>query len=366
MHGGYERQQKQVAERTRIPVDCRRLQKFPEDAVGGVGAVARAAASAQVGDEIGYDRKCGQQRAGIRELPVARLRVLFRELFRQSVFQAADETTASRFSAHHRSPWRRWVAHHRWRWLNCVCGKDVLPAVGTRPTTSKVRALGMGERKPSAHISETGAQRVIFLFSAGIQDTQKRPSGIAGRPSRNEQPRKLAGRAQRHRRYWWEPGELPARARRGRVCVRHQRESTTTNLRGRGLLAFAIGAFVRRTDETAFDEDVRAFLDRRENIFGEPRTEDPFVFGVLPREASAPKASGYFMGGTRAVREEPGKQKPRSCRAQELARSSAQENERRKKSGLLYSARVGIASATVRAASREYGSKQSTCRPRGS
>jgi hypothetical protein len=37
------------------------------------------------------------------------------------------------------------------------------------------------------------------------------------------------------------------------------------------------------------------------------------------------------MGGTRVVREEPGKQKTRSCRAQELARSSAQENERRKK-----------------------------------
>jgi LmbE family N-acetylglucosaminyl deacetylase len=31
------------------------------------------------------------------------------------------------------------------------------------------------------------------------------------------------------------------------------------------------------------------------------------------------------------VRAEPGKQKPQSCRAQELARSSAQENERRKK-----------------------------------
>jgi hypothetical protein len=30
-------------------------------------------------------------------------------------------------------------------------------------------------------------------------------------------------------------------------------------------------------------------------------------------------------------REEPGKQKTRSCRAQELARSSAQENERQKK-----------------------------------
>jgi len=31
------------------------------------------------------------------------------------------------------------------------------------------------------------------------------------------------------------------------------------------------------------------------------------------------------------VREEPGKQKSRSCRAQELARSSAQGNERQKK-----------------------------------
>ncbi len=35
------------------------------------------------------------------------------------------------------------------------------------------------------------------------------------------------------------------------------------------------------------------------------------------------------------LREEPGKQKPRSCRAQELARSSAQENEGRKKATYL-------------------------------
>jgi hypothetical protein len=32
--------------------------------------------------------------------------------------------------------------------------------------------------------------------------------------------------------------------------------------------------------------------------------------------------------------EEPGKQKPGSCRAQELSRSSAQENARQKKGGL--------------------------------
>jgi hypothetical protein len=31
------------------------------------------------------------------------------------------------------------------------------------------------------------------------------------------------------------------------------------------------------------------------------------------------------------LREEPGKQRPRSCRAQELARSRAQENERQNK-----------------------------------
>jgi hypothetical protein len=37
------------------------------------------------------------------------------------------------------------------------------------------------------------------------------------------------------------------------------------------------------------------------------------------------------MGGTCAVREEPGKQNLRSCRAQELARSSAQEKKRQKK-----------------------------------
>src|SRR5438445_11713325 len=61
----------------------------------------------------------------------------------------------------------------------------------------------------------------------------------------------------------------------------------------------------------------------------------PFSWGTQKREAAAPKASGCFMGGTCAVREEPGKQKPRSCRAQELARSSAQENAQQKMEGCL-------------------------------
>src|SRR5579862_363347 len=46
---------------------------------------------------------------------------------------------------------------------------------------------------------------------------------------------------------------------------------------------------------------------------------------------TAPKASGCILGGTqRNYREEPGKQKTRSCRAQELSRSRAQGKERRK------------------------------------
>src|SRR5713226_5455106 len=60
----------------------------------------------------------------------------------------------------------------------------------------------------------------------------------------------------------------------------------------------------------------------------------PFSWGTQKREAAAPKASGCFMGGTCTVRGEPGKQKPRSCRAQELARSRAQENVRQKKGWL--------------------------------
>ncbi len=66
----------------------------------------------------------------------------------------------------------------------------------------------------------------------------------------------------------------------------------------------------------------------------------PFSWGTQKREAAAPKASGCFMGGTCAVREEPGKQKPRSCRAQELARSSAQENARQKKDSLPKSVKI--------------------------
>jgi hypothetical protein len=46
---------------------------------------------------------------------------------------------------------------------------------------------------------------------------------------------------------------------------------------------------------------------------------------------TAPKASGCVLGGNQEIyREEPGKQKTRSCRAQELSRSRAQGKERQK------------------------------------
>src|SRR6266478_551448 len=59
--------------------------------------------------------------------------------------------------------------------------------------------------------------------------------------------------------------------------------------------------------------------------------------------SGAPKSEGFCFQGKRllygrepdGVRAEPGKQKTRSCRTQELARSSARENEWQKKGGLL-------------------------------
>src|ERR1700733_4068439 len=57
-----------------------------------------------------------------------------------------------------------------------------------------------------------------------------------------------------------------------------------------------------------------------------------FLGAPKGEEDTAPKASGCILGGTRKIlREEPGKQKPGSCRAQELSRSRAQEKERRKR-----------------------------------
>src|SRR6266478_9032819 len=70
----------------------------------------------------------------------------------------------------------------------------------------------------------------------------------------------------------------------------------------------------------------------------------PFSWGTQKREAAAPKASGCFMGGTCAVREEPRKQKLRSCRAQELARSSAQEKWTAENGYLSKSVRIGMKS----------------------
>ena len=53
----------------------------------------------------------------------------------------------------------------------------------------------------------------------------------------------------------------------------------------------------------------------------------PFFWGTQERVDTAPKASGCILGGTQMTYgEEPGKQKTRRRRAQELSRSCAQEN----------------------------------------
>ncbi len=62
----------------------------------------------------------------------------------------------------------------------------------------------------------------------------------------------------------------------------------------------------------------------------------PIFLGHSKAMAAASKASGCFIGGEpNSVRAELGKQKPRSCRTQELARSRAQEKCAAEKGRLL-------------------------------
>src|SRR6266699_626234 len=77
-----------------------------------------------------------------------------------------------------------------------------------------------------------------------------------------------------------------------------------SDLRGLGLLAFAIRLLVGRADEAAFDEDVSAFPDAVENGLGQARAKyrdampldfrDPFVFGVFPGALCCDGKNGEF------------------------------------------------------------------------
>ena len=77
--------------------------------------------------------------------------------------------------------------------------------------------------------------------------------------------------------------------------------------------------------------------------------------------SGAPKSEGFCFQSERllygrepnGVRAEPGKQKPRSCRTQELARSSARENEWQKKGGVLDSGKIGVRSRVTSASTAE-------------
>jgi hypothetical protein len=76
------------------------------------------------------------------------------------------------------------------------------------------------------------------------------------------------------------------------------------DLRGLGLLAFAIRLLVSRADEAAFDEHVSTFLDVVENGLSQPRAKyrdampldfrDPFVFCVFPRALRGDGKNGEF------------------------------------------------------------------------
>jgi hypothetical protein len=79
--------------------------------------------------------------------------------------------------------------------------------------------------------------------------------------------------------------------------------------------------FIIRSRRVSSDRPFAASFIRKQAL-GSISCADPD--GVL-------RAGALWEGPVPFVREEPGKQKPRSCRAQELARSRARENARRKK-----------------------------------
>src|SRR5467141_3907532 len=73
----------------------------------------------------------------------------------------------------------------------------------------------------------------------------------------------------------------------------------------------------------------------------------PFFWGTQKRGLLLPKRAAALWEGTQWCKGGTGKQKTRSCRTQELARSSAQENEWQKNGGLLNREdRWGIGQAT--------------------
>src|SRR5207253_10240536 len=90
---------------------------------------------------------------------------------------------------------------------------------------------------------------------------------------------------------------------------------------------------------------LRLHHDHLRSIRSHPPSSTLFPYTTLFRSPEWPSDDSSHSGG---CWEEPGKQNPRSCRAQELARSRAQENERQKrdrKSTRLNSSHVAISYA---------------------
>src|SRR5579859_3187203 len=136
------------------------------------------------------------------------------------------------------------------------------------------------------------------------KEQKKGPPGEAGRPF---------GRPQLVRNLVRPSGCLPrssgsSRFRLGFAAVEFAHDvgadGPRSDLGRRRFLTLAVRPLVGRADEFAFDEDMRAFLDCRGHMLGQPRTkydhpmplglEGPFVLGGLPGALRGDGKNGEF------------------------------------------------------------------------
>ena len=156
------------------------------------------------------------------------------------------------------------------------------------------------------HIVSGKVPRVLRFGLAGVSQDgakAKRPPGFAGEalgPAAANTNSSTSGRLPRS------GGSRHFRLGFAAIELAHDvgADGPRSDLGRRRLLAFAVRPLVGRADEFAFDEDMRAFLDRRGHMVGQPRTkyhnpmplglEGPFVLAGLPGALGGEGKNGEF------------------------------------------------------------------------
>jgi len=211
-----------------------------------MGSIVRAVLRVQVRDEAYSGRKCGQQGRERCELAVPVLSFGSGELFGHMTFHVAEKTAAMRLPIHHGSLLYRGAARYPWRLLDFAW--DELHR----------QRWGQNRRSQRSYIGKCKGIGGLYFFDRNSGRTKKEKSPPA-MPEGSFPVRRLE--CSGFRRLGRMVGRLGSgRLRLGFAAVELAHDIGANrprrNLRGFGLLAFAIGLLVRRADERSLDEHV--------------------------------------------------------------------------------------------------------------